>query len=46
MTKAAATTGATSRVDWIWLALPYVLLALSTALTWTAGDLSSGEVPW
>jgi signal transduction histidine kinase len=46
MTKAAATTGATSRVDWIWLALPYVLLALSTTLTWTAGDLSTGEVPW
>ena len=46
MTKAAATTGGTSRVDWIWLALPYVLLALSTALTLAADDLSTGEVPW
>lgn len=34
-----------SRLDWIWLALPYPLLIVSTILAWTAGDLTPAELP-
>ncbi|WP_324652040.1 sensor histidine kinase [Georgenia sp. H159] len=34
------------QVNGIWLALPYALLVVSSALSRTAGDLARDEVPW
>lgn len=46
MADAAMPPVRTRQVNGIWLALPYVLLAFSSALSWTAGDLAPGEAPW
>lgn len=36
-------TRSLSRVDQVWLALPYALLVVAAALTWASGDLTTGE---
>jgi hypothetical protein len=41
----AAAARRLSRVDQVWLALPYALLLACTALTWAGEELDAGELP-